>query len=99
MLLKEDLTQINQSMAQLREGLQDKLTERLDKNQAMMLGSMQKQFTESSVRRGAPLSLEKGLENADDRFCEGFRTTAHCNSAGRHRAVVRKGPGKEPEGR
>ena len=48
LLLKQEMTEINQSMAKLREGLQDKLTERLDKNQAMMLGSMQKQFTESS---------------------------------------------------
>lgn len=48
LLLKQDLTEINQTVAQLREGLQDKLTERLDKNQAMMLGSLHKQFSESS---------------------------------------------------
>jgi DNA recombination protein RmuC len=48
LLLKQDLTQLNQSVAQLKEGLQDKLTERLDKNQQLMLGSLQKQFTEST---------------------------------------------------
>ncbi len=48
LMLKQDLTELNKSVDQLKEGLQDKLTERLDKNQAMMLGSLQKQFTESS---------------------------------------------------
>lgn len=48
LMLKQDLKDLNEGMAKLREGLQDKLTERLDKNQAMMLGSIQKQFTESS---------------------------------------------------
>jgi DNA recombination protein RmuC len=48
LLIKQDLAELTEGMAKLREGLQDKLTERLDKNQAMMLGSLQKQFTESS---------------------------------------------------
>ncbi|HVS58751.1 MAG TPA: DNA recombination protein RmuC [Candidatus Saccharimonadales bacterium] len=48
LLLKQDLTALNQSVSQLKEGLQDKLTERLDKNQSMMLGSLQKQFAEST---------------------------------------------------
>src|ERR1700689_4378993 len=48
LMLKQDMSELNQSIAQLKEGLQDKLTERLDKNQAMMLGSLQKQFSESS---------------------------------------------------
>jgi hypothetical protein len=41
-----------------------------------------------------PIGSDRGL----GRSCEGFRTTAHCDSAGRHRAVVRKRPGKEPAG-
>lgn len=48
LLLKQDMTALNQSIAQLKEGLQDKLTERLDKNQALMRDSIQKQFAESS---------------------------------------------------
>lgn len=47
-LLKQDLTTLAQNVTQLREGLQDKLTERLDKNQTMMLSSLHKQFAESS---------------------------------------------------
>jgi DNA recombination protein RmuC len=48
LLLKQDMTTLNQTVTQLKEGLQDKLTERLDHNQAMMRDSMQKQFVESS---------------------------------------------------
>lgn len=48
LMLKQDLTELNKNVSQLKEGLQDKLSERLEKNQAMMLGSLQKQFTESS---------------------------------------------------
>lgn len=47
-MLKQDIDQMNNSINQLKEGLSDKLTERLDKNQQMMLGSIQKQFSESS---------------------------------------------------
>jgi DNA recombination protein RmuC len=47
-MLKQDIDQLNQSVNKLNEGLQNKLTERLDKNQQMMLGSIQKQFSESS---------------------------------------------------
>jgi DNA recombination protein RmuC len=46
--LKQDISQLTASVSMLREGLQDKLTERLDKNQTLMLGSLQKQFTEST---------------------------------------------------
>jgi DNA recombination protein RmuC len=48
MMLKQDLQHLNDNVEKLKEGLQEKLTERLDKNQAMMLNGMQKQFTESS---------------------------------------------------
>jgi len=47
-MLKQDIDQMNNTITQLKDGLTDKLTERLDKNQQMMLGSMQKQFSESS---------------------------------------------------
>ncbi len=47
-LLNQNITNISESVDKLKEGLQDKLTERLDKGQAMMLGSLQKQFGEST---------------------------------------------------
>jgi len=47
-MLKQDIDQMNTAINDLKEGLSDKLTDRLDKNQQMMLGSMQKQFSESS---------------------------------------------------
>jgi len=47
-MLKQDIDQMNNAINDLKEGLSDKLTERLDKNQQMMLGSIQKQFSESS---------------------------------------------------
>ncbi len=46
--LKQDLSQLSTSVNMLREGLQDRLTERLDKNQSLMLGSLQHQFSEST---------------------------------------------------
>jgi len=48
LLLKQDLTQINDSVAQLKEGFQRQLTERMDKNQELMRESIMKQFSESS---------------------------------------------------
>jgi DNA recombination protein RmuC len=48
LLLKEDLTQINQSVQQLKDGLQKQITDRLDENQAIMRDSMVKQFSASS---------------------------------------------------
>jgi len=47
-MLKQDIDKLNENVLKMKEGLQDKLTERLDKNQSMMLGSLQKQFSESS---------------------------------------------------
>jgi DNA recombination protein RmuC len=48
LLIKQDINQLNNAMLQLKEGLSDKLTERLDRNQSMMLGSMQRQYGEST---------------------------------------------------
>lgn len=48
LLLKQDLTQLSDDITKLKDGLQTQMNERLEKNQAMMLGSMQKQFSESS---------------------------------------------------
>lgn len=48
LLLKQDLDRLSQDIGQLKDGLQHQLTERLDKSQAMMMGSLQKQFSEST---------------------------------------------------
>jgi DNA recombination protein RmuC len=48
LLLKQDLTNLTQSVVQLKEGLQSQLTERLDKNQELMRDSIMKQFAQSS---------------------------------------------------
>lgn len=47
-LLKADIDGLSDDVNKLREGLSDKLTERLDKNQDMMLKGLQKQFAASS---------------------------------------------------
>src|SRR6266702_1174888 len=47
-LLKQDLVSLTDGVAQLKEGLQTHLTDRLDKNQTMMRESIMKQFSESS---------------------------------------------------
>lgn len=48
LLLKQDLTQLSDDITKLKDGLNTQLGERFEKNQAMMMGSLQKQFTESS---------------------------------------------------
>jgi DNA recombination protein RmuC len=48
MMLKQDVTQLSQDITKLKDGLQNQLTDRLDKNQQMMRESIQKQFSESS---------------------------------------------------
>lgn len=48
LLLKQDLTNLTESVAQLKEGLQSQLTDRLDKNQELMRESIMKQFAQSS---------------------------------------------------
>jgi DNA recombination protein RmuC len=48
LLLKQDLSQLSEDITKLKDGLQTQLGERFEKNQAMMMGSLQKQFSESS---------------------------------------------------
>lgn len=48
LLLKQDLTKLSEDITNLEKGLQSQLGERFEKNQAMMMGSLQKQFSESS---------------------------------------------------
>lgn len=48
LLLKQDLTQLSEDITKLKDGLHIQLGERFEKNQAMMMGSLHKQFTESS---------------------------------------------------
>lgn len=47
-MLKQDIVGLTDGIAQLKDGLQNHLTERLDKNQNMMRESIMKQFSESS---------------------------------------------------
>lgn len=47
-LIKQDLVNLGKDIEHLREGLSDKLTERLDKSQRLMVDSIRKQFSESS---------------------------------------------------
>ncbi len=47
-LLKADMTKLSDDMNKLREGLGDKLSDGLYKNQEMMVKSLQKQFAQSS---------------------------------------------------
>lgn len=47
LLLKADMTELNKTVLQLKDGLQTQLGERFEKNQAMMMGSLQKESSES----------------------------------------------------
>lgn len=48
LMLKQDLTTLSDSITKLKDGLQVQIGERLDKNNELMLGSLQKQFKEST---------------------------------------------------
>jgi DNA recombination protein RmuC len=48
LLLKEDLKNLSDDITKLKDGLQSQLSERFEKNNAMMLGSLQRQSTESN---------------------------------------------------
>jgi DNA recombination protein RmuC len=48
LLIKEDLGRLSDDITKLKDGLQNQLTDRLDKNQEMMRQSMVRQFNESS---------------------------------------------------
>lgn len=47
-MLKADITELSRGIGELKDGLHGSLSERLDKNQAMMRESMQRQFSESA---------------------------------------------------
>lgn len=48
LMLKQDLIELNRSIEQLKDGLQTSVSDRLEKSQAMMQTSMQKQLSESA---------------------------------------------------
>jgi DNA recombination protein RmuC len=48
LLLKQDLSKLSDDITKLKDGLQNQISERLDKSQELMRDSMQKQFAASS---------------------------------------------------
>jgi DNA recombination protein RmuC len=48
LLIKEDLRALSQDITKLKDGMQTQISDRLDKSQAMMMGSLQKQSSESN---------------------------------------------------
>ncbi|HUC88198.1 MAG TPA: DNA recombination protein RmuC, partial [Candidatus Binatia bacterium] len=48
LLIKQDLDHLSEGITQLKDGLKSQITDSLDKNQTLMIGSLQKQFGESS---------------------------------------------------
>jgi DNA recombination protein RmuC len=48
LLIKEDLGRLSDDITRLKDGIQNQLTDRMDKNQEMMRQSMVRQFNESS---------------------------------------------------
>ncbi len=48
LLLKEDLRALSQDITRLKDGMQTQISERMEKSQAMMMGSLQKQSSESN---------------------------------------------------
>lgn len=48
LLIKQDLTNLNDAVTQLKDGLRTQISERLDKNNELMMGSIQKQFKDST---------------------------------------------------
>lgn len=48
LLLKQDLSKLSDDITNLKTGLQTQLGDRFDRNQQMMMGSLQRQFSESS---------------------------------------------------
>jgi DNA recombination protein RmuC len=48
LLIKEDLNQLSQSLNQIKENLHLQVSDRIEKSQAMMMGSLQKQNSESN---------------------------------------------------
>ena len=48
LLLKEDLRALSQDITQLKDGMQTQISDRMEKSQAAMMGSLQKQSSESN---------------------------------------------------
>ncbi|MBC7707707.1 hypothetical protein H7Y63_00590, partial [Polaromonas sp.] len=48
LMLKQDLSRLSDDILSLKNGLQTQLGDRFEKNQAMMMGSLQRQFSEST---------------------------------------------------
>lgn len=48
LLLKEDLRALSEDITKLKDGVQTQISDRLDKSQALMMGSLQKQSSESN---------------------------------------------------
>ncbi len=48
LLIKQDLTTLSENVNKLKDGLQDQIAERLEKNHELMRESIQKQFSQSS---------------------------------------------------
>ena len=48
LLLKQDLDKLSEDIGNLKDNINNQLSERLDKSQALMVNSIQKQFSESS---------------------------------------------------
>lgn len=48
LLLKEDLRALSEDITKLKDGMQTQISERMERGQAMMLGSLQKQSAESN---------------------------------------------------
>lgn len=48
LLIKQDIDKISSDITNLKENLNNQISDRLDKSQALMVGSLQKQFSESS---------------------------------------------------
>ncbi len=48
LLIKQDLDRLGEDIANLKDNINHQISERLDKSQALMVGSLQKQFTDSA---------------------------------------------------
>lgn len=48
LMLKEDLRALSEDITKLKDGVQTQISDRLDKSQAMMMGSLQRQSSESN---------------------------------------------------
>src|SRR6478735_2482617 len=48
LLIKEDLRALSEDITKLKDGMQTQISDRLDKSQSLMMGSLQKQSSESN---------------------------------------------------